>query len=379
LGASSLAADSDVPVDVTGLQAGARGIALGSAHSCALTDGGGAVCWGAAASGQLGDGQGLNDRNAPVRVEGLASGVQQVVAGDSSHTCALLAGGGLKCWGFDGYGAVGDGGNTLVKLSPVDVLVPQTCFRLTRTGSGGAAPLASPPFSPGCPDQHFLAGTMVTLATTTPAGIRVLAWSAPAAGLPGATVASLTMPAADSTVTVSYQPCRALTLTKSGAAGAPPLAAPDRSPGCPPGQYGAGERITLTALPAANQRVQAWTGAAGAPATGSQVNALTMPDAARTVNVKYEACFALNLARSGEGAAPVAGPAASDGCLTGGYAAGQSLTLTATPAPGWRVAGWQGTANDASRATTNTLLMPASAAEVRVRYELAHFLPLVQR
>lgn len=43
--------------------------------------------------------------------------------------------------------------------------------------------------------------------------------------------------------------------------------------------------------------------------------------------------------------------------------------LTAMPAAGWRVAGWSGTVNDASTATTNYLTMPANDTTVVVHYE----------
>lgn len=107
------------PVDVAGLTNGVAAIVAGYRHTCALTTGGGVKCWGRNADGQLGDGT-WTGRTTPVDVAGLTEGVVAIAAG-GSHTCALTARGGIKCWGWDGYGQIGLG-TSAYRTTPVDVV-----------------------------------------------------------------------------------------------------------------------------------------------------------------------------------------------------------------------------------------------------------------
>ncbi len=84
---------------------------------------------------------------------------------------------------------------------------------------------------------------------------------------------------------------------------------------------------------------------------------------------EFRSCYALALQKqSGEGAAPVATPARSIGCEPGTYQPGEAITVTADPADGWHVSGWNGTNDDGSTAATNAITMPNNDHTIAVSY-----------
>ena len=120
LGNDAALTNQPTPVDVLGLTSGVASVSAGGYHTCAVTTAGGLKCWGSDAYGQLGNDAALVDKPTPVDVLGLTSGVARVSAG-GYHTCAITTAGGAKCWGYAGYGQLGDAALVSSKPTPVDV------------------------------------------------------------------------------------------------------------------------------------------------------------------------------------------------------------------------------------------------------------------
>jgi cysteine-rich repeat protein len=141
--------DSLVPVGVSGLDYGVIDVGAGDQPSCAVTNSGGVKCWGNNRFGGLGDGKVCGSSwpyicSTPVDVVGLASGVK-AVATSVGHVCALTTTGGVKCWGQNGSGQLGDG-TTAERSTPVDVCEDATCTNplsgIQAISTGGATTCA---------------------------------------------------------------------------------------------------------------------------------------------------------------------------------------------------------------------------------------------
>lgn len=110
--------DTNTPTPAVSLGGTIDSLSLGPNHGCAVV-GGAAKCWGLNDSGQLGNGGSTGFTATPVAVQGLASGVTAIAAG-YSHSCAIV-GGAAKCWGYDGYGQLGNGIINDAQLTPSPV------------------------------------------------------------------------------------------------------------------------------------------------------------------------------------------------------------------------------------------------------------------
>ena len=113
---------SNVPKSVPGLE-DATELAAGHGHTCALIEDKSVMCWGWDGSGQVGDNdEAGSNKSTPVNVEGV-EGAAAVTAGEK-YTCAIVASGGVKCWGNNEAGQLGNGEQKAKELVPVDVGEP---------------------------------------------------------------------------------------------------------------------------------------------------------------------------------------------------------------------------------------------------------------
>jgi alpha-tubulin suppressor-like RCC1 family protein len=112
--------DRDVPVDVVGLT-DVVSVSAGSEQTCAVTGDGLAWCWGDGSRGQLGSG--TTDSPTPQQVPGVIAVADIAtggIVGSRAHTCAVLASGGVRCWGDGDEGQLGRG-STADATAPVVV------------------------------------------------------------------------------------------------------------------------------------------------------------------------------------------------------------------------------------------------------------------
>jgi hypothetical protein len=110
--------NSSVPVDVIGLENNVIAVAAMGQHSCAVNNSGLVRCWGLNDYHQLGDGTKTIARS-PVNVLGVSDAAS--VTGGALHTCALQRIGSVMCWGRNVEGLLGNGTSTETG-SPANVI-----------------------------------------------------------------------------------------------------------------------------------------------------------------------------------------------------------------------------------------------------------------
>ena len=97
-------------------------LAVGSVHTCGVTQEGAVYCWGANHRGRLGDGTTTNRLTPTATVIPGGVTIKSVGAG-YAHACALTVAGAVYCWGRNVFGELGDG-TTTDRLSATPVATP---------------------------------------------------------------------------------------------------------------------------------------------------------------------------------------------------------------------------------------------------------------
>jgi Regulator of chromosome condensation (RCC1) repeat len=116
-----------------------RRLAVGQEHSCVVRDGGTMRCWGNNLAGQLGNGATGYQNPTPLEVSDLTDAVSTTATFGS--TCAVTDSGGIRCWGVNTNGQLGNGANEN-QLAPVSVADIDTATGVTGGGSHACAVLA---------------------------------------------------------------------------------------------------------------------------------------------------------------------------------------------------------------------------------------------
>jgi alpha-tubulin suppressor-like RCC1 family protein len=121
-----------------------KAVAAGGRHSMALTVTGVIRAWGDNSDGQLGNGT-TTDSSLPttVNTQSLNGPVLAIAAG-RLHSLALLAGAGIKGWGNNSDGQLGNGGTNSPRVFPVSVSTgAETAIMIEAGGSHSVALLVN--------------------------------------------------------------------------------------------------------------------------------------------------------------------------------------------------------------------------------------------
>jgi hypothetical protein len=338
LGDTSAINASSTPVTVPGIRPAA--LAPGAEHTCVLLQGGRANCWGDNNNGALGNGSPRGVFAPPTAdVTGLSAAT--AASSGAEHTCALLPGGTVQCWGAGLFGRLGDGSNG---------------FGSPAWGACGPDGQSRCAFTPvtvvglgvrwTSSDESVATIDATGVATGRSAGFTTI--TATSGGRVGST-----------TLTVGTRP--SLVVVRAGPGNGTVTSSPtgiDCGTSCS-ASYDRDTVVTLTATPGAGFTFDGWTGG-GCSGTGTCTVRLT---ANTVVTARFGIQrFTLSVNRAGNGSGTVTSSPAGINCgsaCSATYPSGTAVTLTATPGflsvfVGWSGGGCSGTGRCTVTLTGNT-------------------------
>lgn len=145
--------DDETPASAGDVELGGIAVELsvGGAHNCVVMDTGGVRCWGSNTYGQLGYGNtnNIGDNETPASAGDVDLGGTAVqVAAGAEHTCAILDTGTVRCWGRGVWGQLGYGnvlsiGDNESPASAGDVDIGGIAVAIEAAGGRSCAVLAT--------------------------------------------------------------------------------------------------------------------------------------------------------------------------------------------------------------------------------------------
>ena len=164
---------------------------IGDVHVCAVSTAGAVWCWGNYLNGRLGS-TAQSDALLPTATSSL-NGTAIMVSAGKAHTCVVLSGGALRCFGSNGQGQIGQALTTTSNSSTNEILLSNTqrvssggeftcvlltsgnvqCFGKDNVGQLASGAISSPRVTPG--DVTNLGGTAVDVVAGSNHACAVLA------------------------------------------------------------------------------------------------------------------------------------------------------------------------------------------------------------
>ncbi len=253
-------------------------------------------------------------------------------------------------WGGDISGSTNPYILVMDSDKTVEAYFQTGCYDLNVTDSPNDA-WGNVAVSPGpdCNGTQYNHGTVVSLLANPATGFVFNEWSGALSGSSNPTLLTMN---GDRNVTANYLELL-YTLTTSVAGNGTITVSPDLP------TYGLGETATLTAVPGTGAIFTGWSG----DASGT-TNPFTITfDEDKTVTANFQnECYPLTLSEIPPSTGLItASPTSSPGCFAGFYNYGEVVTLTASPANGYRFINWTGAASGTNPTTSLTIQGATSA------------------